>query len=315
MNDQLNSEKYLRAESIEQKSLSIAIDKRVAARRVELISSLADPAVRNLHFDRLLSIRTPESYGWLTAVPNANLGLFSPNEMLQIQLQIRMGHLDTSFEYKCPGRSAHVAEREASGLEVLKCKACQKERHDALASVFANLARSAGEHPRREPLNVLRDGSQKKPGDVVLPRLDRGNTAALDFNVTNNKQGTFVSSKPVIAGRAAKFGEARKNAKWRQACASAGATFVPMCVDVYGYWTETARVTIFELAQRRKDYTGRDPQIEYKYMMQLLATTLQRENARIIANHRVHPNPPAIDEDDHLEPTLLADRLQMLAIE
>ena len=63
-------------------------------------------------------------------------------------------------------------------------------------------------------------------------------------------------------------------------------TFVPMATDVYGFWTKESREVLYEIAKRRRNFTERDSDTEYRYLMQLMALTLQRENAKILIDHR-----------------------------
>ena len=52
------------------------------------------------------------------------------------------------------------------------------------------------------------------------------------------------------------------------------------------------------MAKRRADFTDRDPDTEYKYMVQLISLILQRENARILISHKQRPQ---LDQDDETE--------------
>jgi hypothetical protein len=60
-------------ESIEQKSLSIAIDNFAESRLVSMIEQETDIDVKNLHLDRLFSIKTEASTAWLLAFPIPSL--------------------------------------------------------------------------------------------------------------------------------------------------------------------------------------------------------------------------------------------------
>jgi len=235
-------------------------------------------------------------------VPNGNLGLSMSNEEIETSLQIRLGHINIDERYLCPATSQHMIER--SGLELLKCKRYAKRRHDALSEVSANFARSVGLHPHREKVGILQDGSQARPGDVYLPTYDRGSAAALDFRVTNNKQKVFKSKVPNVAGRVAMHGEQIKNAKWAEKCNRVGVKFIPMSVDVYGYWGREARNFFFEVATRRRLFTQNDPELELKYMYQLLSMTLQRANTQMINDHKERM-PADVNDDEEEEPIMI----------
>jgi hypothetical protein len=288
-------------ESIEQKSLSIAIDNFAESRLVSMIKEETDTDVKNLHLDRLFSIKTEASTAWLLAVPNPLLGLSMTNAELQFALQIRLGHV--VGEFRCSGDREHDVDR--SGLEVLKCKKFQKVRHDAIASVVTNIARAAGEHPTRENLGLFGDGSQLRPGDVVLPNFNRGGKLVLDVRVTNNKQDTMTKSAPAKAGRAAAKGAADKMRGWKKHCEDALALtgvrveskFTPLAVDVYGCWTADALLFFYELAKRRRDFTERDPEVEFRYVMQQVSMVLQRENAKILVAHTASRAAPVGEEE------------------
>ena len=299
-------------ESIEQKSLSIAIDNNTESRLISLVKNESDPEVRNLNLDRLLSIKKDSSKAWLLAIPNPNLGLGMSNVELRFALQLRLGHVVGNF--RCSGERDHTVDR--SGLEVLKCKKLQKVRHDVIASVVTNIARSAGEHPTRENLGLFGDGSKRRPGDIVLPNFNRGERLVMDVRVTNNKQDIFTRYVPNKAGRAADHGAQIKNSKWKKHCDEAfeltrvrvESKFTPLSTDVYGCWNEDALQVFYELAKKRRDFTDRDPDLEYKYVMQQISMALQRENAKILAAHLVH-NVSVESEDEEDEVVVLREEV------
>ena len=254
-----------------------------------MIEKETDIDVKNLHLDRLFSIKTEASTAWLLAVPKPLLGLSMTNAELQFGLQIRLGHV--VGEFRCSGDREHAVDR--SGLEVLKCKKFQKVRHDAIASVVTNIARAAGEHPTRENLGLFGDGSRLRPGDIVLPNFNRGGKLVLDVRVTNNKQDIMTKSAPKKAGRAAAKGADDKIRDWMKHCEDAltmtgvrvESKFTPLAVDVYGCWTADALNFYYELAKKRRDFTERDPEVEFRYVMQQVSMVLQRENAKILVAH------------------------------
>ena len=299
-------------ESIEQKSLSIAIDNNTESRLISLVKNESDPEVRNLNLDRLLSIKKDSSKAWLLAIPNPNLGLGMSNVELRFALQLRLGHVVGNF--RCSGERDHTVDR--SGLEVLKCKKLQKVRHDVIASVVTNIARSAGEHPTRENLGLFGDGSKRRPGDIVLPNFNRGERLVMDVRVTNNKQDIFTRYVPNKAGRAADHGAQIKNSKWKKHCDEAfeltrvrvESKFTPLSTDVYGCWNEDALQVFYELAKKRRDFTDRDPDLEYKYVMQQISMALRRENAKILAAHLVH-NVSVESEDEEDEVVVLTEEV------
>ena len=224
------------------------------------------------------------------------MGLALTNEELSYALQLRLGHIDMDATYSCTSTLSH--DKERSGLDLLKCKRWGKARHDALAEATAYMARRAGLHPTREPVGVLQDGTRKRPGDIILPTFSRGAVTALDFCVTNNKQAILLDKPLLPPGRAARLGFDQKLRKWRDPCARVGIKFIPMSVDVYGYWHPDSLGVYYEMAKRRADFTDRDPDTEYKYMVQLISLILQRENARILINHKQRPQ---LDQDDETE--------------
>lgn len=300
----LDAAKLGAMESIEQKSLSIAIDNFAESRLINAIKAEADLRSKNLNLDRLLSIKTDAAKAWLLAVPNSNLGLSMTNSELRFALQLRLGHV--VGEFQCVEGRQHAVDR--SGLEVLKCKRLQKVRHDVIASVVTNIARAAGEHPTRENLGLFGDGSQRRPGDIVLPSFNRGGRQICDVRVTNNAQQKFIRSAPNKAGRAADHGAAKKIRDWNAHCEEAFRTtgvrvqskFTPLSVDVYGCWTADAKEFFYELAKKRKDFTGRDPNLEFKYILQQISMALQRENAKMLTAHVARPAAPEAEDEDEV---------------
>jgi hypothetical protein len=300
-------------QSIPQKSLSIAIDSTIRRRLITMINGMQDAPTVNLHNERMLSIREYSSYGWLLAVPNKNFGHDMTDEEVESSLQIRLGHINTLWRYQCPGTGSDAAHAtvERSGLDLLKCKKFYKQRHDPLRDKCANVASSIGLHPELESVGVLRDGSAKRPGDVILPTYDRGSKAAIDITVINNKQTVLTSSVPQIVGRTALHGETSKNNKWKDLCASVNVNFIPMSVDVYGHWGREARAVFYEFARRKSLFTGRQPDVELKFLYQSLSVILQRHNARILIAHKEKAAPNADEEEEEhdvdVDPILLSE--------
>lgn len=298
----LDAAKLGAMESIEQKSLSIAIDDFTKSRLTDVVKAIEDEDIRNLHLDRLLSISTDAAKAWLRAVPNSNLGLSLSNDELRFALQLRLGRV--TGEFKCSDGTDHGVDR--SGLQVLKCKRLQKVRHDQVVSVITNIARAAGEHPTRENLGLFGDGSQRRPGDIVLPSFNRGEMQIFDVRVTSNAQDMFTKSPPNKAGRAADHGATVKFNDWNAHCDDAEAMtgvrpqtkFTPLSVDVYGSWTPDSLMVFYELAKKRSTFTGRDPDIEYKYTLQQISMALQRENAKILVAHKVRPDVREAEDDE-----------------
>jgi hypothetical protein len=291
---------------IQQKPLSVAVDFRTRDELKSILSREADDHVRNLNLDRLNSIAEYSSFCWLLAVPNVNLGLGMTNRELQIALQIRLGHMEGFAASECPGGSVHEVER--SGLEILKCKRkFQHKRHDHLVEVFTKQCRAAGLFPVREKLGNLADGSRKRPGDVTVDTFDRGGKTAFDFRVTSNKQAMFTGSLQEV-GRVALYGDQIKMRNWDSVRGDSNIQFIPMACDVYGLWTMRARNVFWEVAKRRREFTGLDPDTEFRYAMQVMSMALQRENARIFEQHVPRRVIPVEDADtDEDEPPIILD--------
>ena len=96
------------------------------------------------------------------------------------------------------------------------------------------------------------------------------------------------------ASRPAEDYEARKRThlQTQLLCASEGLQFVPLVVEASGGWAPIARRTWKELGQLLAAKTGESEAVETEQLMQSLAVSLQRENARAILRRLGPPEPP-----------------------
>jgi hypothetical protein len=74
-----------------------------------------------------------------------------------------------------------------------------------------------------------------------------------------------------------------------------------MACDVYGFWTMRARNVLWEIGKRRREFTGTDPDTEFRYSMQQMSMALQRENARIFEAHIPRRQEETQDESSVVE--------------
>ena len=95
--------------------------------------------------------------------------------------------------------------------------------------------------------------------------------------------------------------EARKRTHMhtQDLCASEGLQFVPLVAEASGGWAPVARRTWQALGQMLAAKTGEAEAVEMEQLMQALAITLQRENARAILRRL---GPVELEEAPLVEP-------------
>ena len=277
------------AESIKtQRDLSTALDK---ASMQSLISN-GDLSHR-CHY---LLMQLDGSGSWLSALPNAHLGLQIKRQLFIILLQrrLRMQIFDRAFF--CPFCDAAMDTYGDHAL-TCPCGGDRTKRHNQLRNHCARLAASAGMRPEVEKPGLLEQrmdmerleqdpaDAQRRPADIFLPCWHLGGAAALDFAVTSGMQTDCLRDSAADAGSAAiKYELKKKEYKETAAkCIEVGFQFVPMVCEAHsGSWGPEAKKIFKCLAKAAACNAGDEEDDKMQWTMQSISVVLHRENARAI---------------------------------
>ena len=159
----------------------------------------------SLSFCAHMSLLGLEGAGaWLHAIPSEALGTKITPQLYVPMLQRRLRMPLFKEPFFCPLCDG-VMDVWADHALTCACGGDRTKRHNLVRNTFARLAASAGWQPELEKPGLLHprpsqggrseDGSEGseggqrssacRPGDVYIPRLDLGGTAALNFVVTS----------------------------------------------------------------------------------------------------------------------------------
>ncbi|CAK9038385.1 132 kDa protein [Durusdinium trenchii] len=246
--------------------------------------------------------------------PAESLGLHVDPALFRIMVCLRLPV--ASADVACPLCDA-VADRMGDHARACPCGGDRTKRHHRLRSILAARAQAGGLNPVVEKGGLLpprldfagapEDGVQaggsggRRPADVWVGSWGAHGPAAFDLAVTSGLRQGAVAASAATGARAAEDYEARKRAHLQTAatCAGEGLQFVPLVAEAAsGGWAPVAMQTWRQLPQCVAARSGEDAGVELAKLLQTLAGSLQRENARAVLRRVGGP-------DAH--PALLAD--------
>ena len=199
-----------------------------------------------------------------------------------------------------------VTDRFGDHALVCACGGDRVKRHNRLRSLLASRAKAAGLHPEVEkpgllpprldahggPEDGVRRGGGRRPADVWVGSWGIHGPAAFDLAVTSGMKSGSLAAVITDAGQPVGDYEGRKRThlNTQALCAAEGLQFVPLVVEAAGGWAPAARRAWKELGEQLSARTG-DPTSETAdQLLQALAVTLQRENARAVLRRQGLPD-------------------------
>ena len=275
-----------------QKRLSALVE---AASKVRL---LASPAA-DLSFKAHVSLCTLATAGaWLTTLPSDEARAVD-HPLFQIALKRRLRMKLFAEDTFCLSCGACMDSFGDHAL-VCPCKGNRTIRHNCMRNEVHDEARLAGLRPEREKAGLLpqrpeRDGlatsvdsRRRRPADVWLPRGPRNQGIALDFACTSGLGLGLLeqsaSQAPAIFADYEHFKRSFKDTS--QICQAQGFGFEPVVFEAHsGAWSPAAR-KLFDFITQKAASTSSSytpPEVQSLRFAQRLSITLQRENARAIA--------------------------------
>ena len=126
------------------------------------------------------------------------------------------------------------------------------------------------------------EGSRTRPADILLPNLEFGKPAALDFTITSALNPSTLNEASVIAGSAASAAEIRKHVANDEKCSRLGWVCIPLSAETYGCWGEEAGRCLDRLATRIATRTGCSKSSAVSGLYGRLSIVLVRANARAL---------------------------------
>ena len=264
---------YPNEAALPQKYLSGLIDDHDAI-RLQTASSTIDKA-------RLKAVGAPHAAAWLQAEPSRHLEQRFGHSEFRAATQLWLGAPIASEDDWCPKcnqifdtRGHHALECMAGGSAVVA--------HNSLRDFIYVSCIMSGLNAEREQPNLLADDPRRRPGDVFVPLWPGSGPVALDVAVTSPLQASRLeaSARTALAAASEYEDHKRNDRETARQCAFHGLTLVPMVVESFGGWCQSAQDALRTLAHAWAAKQGTDVSTATSFIYAGLSSRLWRANAR-----------------------------------
>ena len=256
------------------------LSKKIDSNNLLLLSNQLEGDVRESA--RLKSLGLPYAGAWLVSPPIPALGLHLKPVEFCTAVKLRLGCAVYDSDAPCP---ACQRPSDKQGDHALCCNSWGERisRHNWLRDHIFAMAASAFLNPVKEGRFLL-PGADRRPADVLIPFWEGGQDAALDVTVVHPLQAAFVAEASNTAGHALDKAFDRKMTAAGEDCRSQGMAFIPIAVESFGGWHQTAVSQVKKLAACLARQKGQEEQEAARHAFSRLATLIQKGNANIISN-------------------------------
>lgn len=231
---------------------------------------LLDHAQHQRDRARLLASQAAHSADWLFALPISAIGLRLTDEAVRVAVGMRLG-VKVCEEHLCPCG----ATVDTSGTHGLSCRrsAGRQQRHSLINDIIWRAMIRARIQAVKEPPGLTRSDG-KRPDGVTLIPWTRGRCLSWDVTVPDTMAASHLDRTSLTAGAAAERAAELKTSKYADLLPYYD--FVPISVETFGVWSESALVFVKALGKRLADVTS-DP-LETAYLLQRLSVAIVRCN-------------------------------------
>jgi len=151
-------------------------------------------------------------------------------------------------------------------------------RHNQLRDIVFEFCQQAAWNPR---LETALDKSPQLIPDIIIPT--KGFPTALDVTVIHPHSVSTLRAASKSSDAANKEAEKSKNLKYFNSCKAENVDFVPLAVEHFGRWGESAQGFFFKLAKGIANRSNRKPKSILKDLHRKLAFSLLRSNAKAVS--------------------------------
>ena len=275
-------------QGVTQKMASFTIDKSNQTLLSNLIRESGEREIA-----RLASLSLPHAGDWLNVVPCPALGLHLRGPEFITSVKYRLGAFIYTTAGPCP---ACQRESDRLGCHSLCCGTNGERigRHNNLRDILYSTAVSAALGPSKESRFLL-PGSDRRPGDLLIPHWVAGRDCAMDLTVIHPLQEATVAGAATTPGYAADIAHKNKIRDSLEDCERQGIAFIPLAVESLGGWHPVAVKEIKRIGSALARHTGQPEGDAIRHLFQRLAVSLAKWNAALFLN-RVPTFPhPTID--------------------
>ena len=154
-------------------------------------------------------------------------------------------------------------------------------KHNHVRDAFFAAAAEAHLGPIKEPDGLL-PGSDDRPADVLLPYWSQGKDVAVDITVVNPLQTALVARAAQEGGSAVQHAHEAKVRKYGERCSQEGITFVPLAVDTFRGWHQSALEVLSKLGRQLARANGKREEEVVSHLRQRIAVVLVRDNVSML---------------------------------
>ena len=263
---------------VTQKMLTLRVNQFSQSLLIEDFSQQADQR----EIARLRCLGNKHAGLWLTVVPSPSLGLSLRAPEFTAAMKYRLGCPIYRSESRCP--ACHQPS-DNMGDHALGCGSHGERiaRHNLLRDALHQTAAPAALGPVKEG-HYLLPGRDARPADLLIPRWEGGQDAALDVTVVSALQNAMVARSATTNSYAVTRAFDRKVARVGEACRQEGIAFIPLAADTLGGWHKVAVQQVKKLGTVLARQRGEDEQVEVRHLFQRLSLLLMRGNATLLVN-------------------------------
>jgi len=223
-----NDTQLLLAPLRESKTPQLLISKAMNVAKLAKMDERMEAEGSHMQRRSFLASQLPLSGEWLKAFPIPGLNLVMPNRHYVLVLRAYFGLRLYEKSTQCPVCKNGLNDED--GVHASNCNpgGAYIRRHDAMKLTVAKIAREAGYSTETEPVNLLEDGTQDRPADVLIRMFNGMKDVAIDVNVTGTMRE--VGHPAIKLNSVAQT----KRTKYTDRCNAVNIDFVPFIVDSIG---------------------------------------------------------------------------------
>jgi len=177
----------------------------------------------------------------------------------------------------CPQCKQHTMDSKGYHVAVCTFTGSVIHRHNLLRDIIFEYCQQASWNPRKE---ISLDKSPSLIPDIIIPT--KGLPTALDVTVVHPHSTSTLRASSKTSDAANNEAERNKNIKYLDACKAENMEFVPLSVEYFGRWGNSAQEWFFKLAKGIANRSNRKPKSILKDLYRKLSFSLLRSNAKAV---------------------------------
>ena len=159
------------------------------------------------------------------------------------------------------------------------------DKHNALRNEIFSFCQNAAWNPKLEVTGLIPNSPQLCPADIFLPLGSKGLPVALDVTSVHPLASRYISTASREQDATTRLAEERKRRKYVEKCLSQKIEYIPLAVEYYGRWGNSAKEFFNKLSTGLHQRVGGKASLHRKEIERRLAFIIIKHNAKA-ANRR-----------------------------